>query len=1001
MKISKYAFAAAFIVAAGFLAGCQSLFPGLTKVDLQPLQEQPYDLVYNEVIDGNPVRRLLVITSADPADVETYEYILRRNDDLAQIIASHWAVTVDVIQVSDYTEGMINNYDALFLIEDQDKIPVIVMDDIVSADNKEIIFAGYGSGNLLSHVVRDLWSPESEAALVAVPPPPASVLYKGEIFSPSELNILSVFPPLRSSEDIEVNVLATYQDNEGGEHPLIVDVADRYLIIPFELPSYYSPDDYSLVFLDTLHYALGHHEANRIALVRLEDVNPYVYRSTAKLRDAYEYLRQEQIPFQIALIARYINPEKHIDLYTHEARRYLRYLKRMVGEGLGIIVQHGYTHQTTGISSIDYEYWDEETDGPLAYDTEDYVLSTLEGAQSEMSYLDLPIPDIFETPHYALSDLDNRIVSRYYPLRYEHIPDIGSLPIVASIDDRIYFPTNLGYVATWDDIEPYEKADLLAHISVFEDPVASFFWHPWRDVAELQYMVDLLRGEGYEFVSVYDLVTAGEAAGYNDIVAFREGFKPNLFTLNNLIIDILLAVVYLGFFSGSVIYTLNVIRIARYQKDIQRWKLSLDEVRALARENSRELPNLGILVPARNEGYVIGNTIRRLVAMDYPKEHYRVYIIVDERELDDDVEILTKDTAYELAAQVRVETGIDLVRVIEVPKWYSGEFGNLRYSDRKSTKGRALNFALETLRESPEWDRLELFGILDADGRLDPHVLKEIAYRRIKDGSKILQGSVFQVSNYSQVSIVGVAAGLELAIHHLTVLPTRMLKRKVQFLAGTNYFIDKDVMLTVQGWNQTSLVEDAELALRIYVTEDAIAEWIRSPELEQSPANFRVYRRQRERWARGHLLLLKDIRQADIPWRDKATFYFKVFMSQFRFLIDVGLILISLVMISVGAFAYLSPLLKWMSIFLALMSIFIMDIYGLMYRRLSQYINPQMTFWQKVLQSLKLFSYFPILIFVQAIPRAIALWNYLFKRETSWYKTERTKEAIADPAKNM
>jgi cellulose synthase/poly-beta-1,6-N-acetylglucosamine synthase-like glycosyltransferase len=373
-----------------------------------------------------------------------------------------------------------------------------------------------------------------------------------------------------------------------------------------------------------------------------------------------------------------------------------------------------------------------------------------------------------------------------------------------------------------------------------------------------------------------------------------------------------------------------------------------------------------------------------------------VYIIVDERELDDHVEVLTKDEASKLANQIRLETGINVVEVIEVPKWYSGQLGNLTYSNVKSTKGRALNFALEYLNTTPEWNHLDMLGILDADGRLDKNVLKEIAYRRIKNNSKLLQGSVFQVSNYDQVSIVGVIAGLELAIHHLTELPTRMLHSKVQFLAGTNYFIDKDLIQTVMGWDQHALVEDAELALRIYVQQHVIAEWILRPELEQSPENFRVYRKQRERWARGHLVLLRAIKNADITWREKMTFYFKVFLSQFRFITDLFLFFLAIVLMFLGGFAYLSPFLRWLSVFLAIMSILIMDTYGFIYRRISNYIDPNMKLKQKILQSLKLLSFFPALIFIQATPRMAALWNYLFGRETGWYKTERTKETIQE-----
>ena len=980
-----------------FLTSCQTFF-GNPHAEIALLEKQPYTLKYNQVDGNSDVKRLLMVTSADPDDVNAYQSILLRNNYLAQLIRSHWDIQVDLIMIDDYKRGELKNYDALFLIEDYDKLPITLMMDDVRNSDIETVFAGYGAAYQLSQVVRDLWSPESEAVLGKEPVAANTVTYKDVLFNSRSVQLTSVFPAIdKNNRTNKVSVLATYQDYFDNEYPFIVDVNDRFLILPFEIPHYYGPDDYSLVFLDALHYALGHHERNLKALVRLEDVNPYTYRSTVKIRDAYEFFKSHNIPFHIALIARYINPPERIDLSTHEAKIYLRYITQMVGEGLGNLIQHGYTHQVgNSISSIGYEYWDENTNEPLPYDSEEYVINTLAGARGEMEYLKLPTPDIFETPHYALSDLDNQVLNRYYPLRYEHIPNVGSLPFVAEIDNRIFFPTNLEYVAKWDTLEIKQKQRLLEQVSTFEDPVASFFWHPWRNVSELEFLVNLLQSKGYEFVSVYDLVNADPSAGYHIVVDFRNDFNANSFFLTNAFIDVSLIIVYVGFTLGSLLYILNALRISIYIKRIKNYRSDLNDVKALAREYRVELPNIAIMVPARNEGYVIENTIRRLAAMDYPKEHYRVYIIVDERELDDNVEVTTKAVADRLADKIFRETGIKFVNVIEVPIWFSGQFGNMAYTDKRSTKGRALNFALEHMKESSEWDHMDMLGILDADGRLDKHVLKEVAYRRIKFKSKLLQGSVFQVSNYSQVSIVGVAAGLELAIHHLTELPTRMLNSKVQFLAGTNYFIDKDLMDTILGWDQDSLVEDAELALRIYVERSVIAEWIISPELEQSPENFAIYKKQRERWARGHLILLKVIHDSKISFRQKLSFYFKVFISQFRFLIDLFLFFLAIVLMFLGGFAYLSPFLKWLSLFLAAMSLLIMDTYGFIYRKLASYIDPKMKFSQKFIQSLKLFAYFPLLIFVQATPRIMAIWNFVFAKETGWYKTERTKEAVQE-----
>ena len=167
-----------------------------------------------------------------------------------------------------------------------------------------------------------------------------------------------------------------------------------------------------------------------------------------------------------------------------------------------------------------------------------------------------------------------------------------------------------------------------------------------------QELVELLQSQGYEFVSIYDLVDGDETSGYQKLVDFRNKFNTNSFVLTNAFIDVSLALVYGGFTLGSIVYMLNIFRITRYSKRIEKWGISLEEVKTLAREKNMELPNIGIMVPARNEGYVIANTVRRLIAMDYPKEHYRVYIIVDERELDDPVEPATVGIGVALQAVI-------------------------------------------------------------------------------------------------------------------------------------------------------------------------------------------------------------------------------------------------------------------------------------------------------------------------------------------------------------
>ena len=123
-----------------------------------------------------------------------------------------------------------------------------------------------------------------------------------------------------------------------------------------------------------------------------------------------------------------------------------------------------------------------------------------------------PLPDIWETPHYSLSQLDDEVINQYYPIRYGDLQGFGSLPFTAKINGTVYLPENLGYVDEgWDDVE--EIVDKLRYLSVFEDPTASFFWHPWRDITELEHLLTVSQTYGYEFVGVYEVLAADPFAG--------------------------------------------------------------------------------------------------------------------------------------------------------------------------------------------------------------------------------------------------------------------------------------------------------------------------------------------------------------------------------------------------------------------------------------------------------------------------------------------------------
>ncbi len=61
-------------------------------------------------------------------------------------------------------------------------------------------------------------------------------------------------------------------------------------------------------------------------------------------------------------------------------------------------------------------------------------------------------------------------------------------------------------------------------------------------------------------------------------------------------------------------------------------KVTLDQVKSIARSRGQSLPFFTVMVPARDESKVIGRTIENLTKIDYPKNHFQIMVVTDEKE---------------------------------------------------------------------------------------------------------------------------------------------------------------------------------------------------------------------------------------------------------------------------------------------------------------------------------------------------------------------------------
>jgi cellulose synthase/poly-beta-1,6-N-acetylglucosamine synthase-like glycosyltransferase len=473
-----------------------------------------------------------------------------------------------------------------------------------------------------------------------------------------------------------------------------------------------------------------------------------------------------------------------------------------------------------------------------------------------------------------------------------------------------------------------------------------------------------------------------------------------------LFIAVMTYVTIISFFIGSFLYLRNVQFIREHMYKMKRRVYSMAEVLAISIEKNRDIPKIAVLVPARNEGRVIENTIRSLTELDYPKDSYKIYVVVDERELSDKVDRFTKDVARETILDLQKKFTVGFVNCVEVPEWYSGKLGDFSQTYTHSTKGRALNYCLEYMRYTGDANEIEMIGILDADGRLDVNALKEIAALRMTKGSKILQGVVLGVSNIKNINIVGLGALIEGAVHHLTFMSHRLTskKKKLLFLAGTNYFFERELLEEVGGWDAGSLVEDAELGLRTYILSGHTAEWYSCPEIEQSPANLPTYFKQRERWARGHFQLIPFVVESRLSFFHKLYLMGKIYANAYSSVWHLGLPVVGWFLMGIGAYSFLPVGFQFVMLYLLFASVTIYDFYGFMYRSLSEYIQPYVDFKitraHKIKMSLKLFCYTPFHFIIQALPRYYAPFKYYRSPDKPqiWYKTERTEEVSEMPS---
>ncbi len=369
-----------------------------------------------------------------------------------------------------------------------------------------------------------------------------------------------------------------------------------------------------------------------------------------------------------------------------------------------------------------------------------------------------------------------------------------------------------------------------------------------------------------------------------------------------------------------------------------------------------ELPFVSVLIPAHNEAKVIGKTLEAIINLDYDKKKLEI-IVINDNSSDDSAEILQN------IKENHPERHIKIINTDSI----TGGKG----------KSNALNIGFEQSKGS-------LLAIYDADNTPEKNALKELVFAIIKDKKAGAVIGKFRCRNKNR-NLLTKFINIEGIYFQWMAQAGRWQLFKLSTIPGTNFVIRRSVLDQLGGWDTGAITEDMEISFRIYRLGYHIRFCPRSTSWEQEPEIISVWLKQRKRWVKGnYYVLIKNFKnlfdRKTGPVRFDLFYFFAIYVLFLASSIASDLIFF----LGFGGFIQTSimgySLLLWfMAYILFVLSVLI---------ALSTE-KGELSFSNIGITLLMYFTYSKLWAFVAVIGFFSFVNDSLFKREITWYKTER------------
>ncbi|MGM8213101.1 glycosyltransferase family 2 protein [Virgibacillus sp. W0430] len=385
------------------------------------------------------------------------------------------------------------------------------------------------------------------------------------------------------------------------------------------------------------------------------------------------------------------------------------------------------------------------------------------------------------------------------------------------------------------------------------------------------------------------------------------------------------------------------LHFARYEFVIPGWQKSM-----------KDLPKVSILIPAHNEEIVIEKTLKAMTRLEYPKEQLEVIVINDN----------STDQTGEIAE--RMAAKFPYIKVVETTFPHAGK-----------GKSSALNQGFKASTG-------EYIVVYDADNTPERKAVYYLAMGLKNDDKAGAIVGKFRVSN-AKSTLLTRFINIETICFQWMAQAGRWHWFKMTTIPGTNFAIRRSIIETLDGWDEKALAEDTELTIRVYNLGYYIRFFPAAITWEQEPETWKVWWRQRARWARGNQYVVVKFLLQFFKLKRKAIVFdlFYFFFTYFLFFFGV---ILSNIIFFVSLFVDLNLSIGIVTIILWVLafSLYVTEIYITL-----SIEKTEMTALNFFIVLFMYISYSQLWIILVVYALFLETKRVLFKQEVKWYKTER------------